>query len=260
MLQPIKTLFVVVSISFFCTPASARPQRVDQIPNVIRLNSIAGCVTCHTSPLGGGPRNDFGADVEATLVIESGSPISTGTVDWSAIFNLDSDQDGYTNGAELGDPSGTWMVNDPEPDFDFTAPGDPTDTPCGNAVIDPQGYDEDTDSVLDEECDDGIDNSDTIADACRTDCREAFCGDGVQDSNESCDDGNAIDGDGCDSSCGISEADDDGADDDSPQDDSETGGGSDDDSGCAATGSAPFAWLVVAGLTLVRRRRPTRAG
>ena len=46
-----------------------------------------------------------------------------------------------------------------------------------------------------EECDDGEDNS-YLADACRPNCRLPFCGDGVQDSAEFCDDGeaNAVDG------------------------------------------------------------------
>ena len=41
----------------------------------------------------------------------------------------------------------------------------------------------------DEECDDGVDNSDSAADACRLDCRLAFCGDGVIDDIETCDGG-----------------------------------------------------------------------
>ena len=41
-----------------------------------------------------------------------------------------------------------------------------------------------------EECDDGENNSDTRADACRTDCTRAHCGDWTRDSNEECDDGN----------------------------------------------------------------------
>jgi cysteine-rich repeat protein len=63
-------------------------------------------------------------------------------------------------------------------------------TLCGDGLID-QG----------EECDDGTDNSDTIADACRTNCRQAHCGDGILDSGEGCDDGNEADGDGCSSGC-----------------------------------------------------------
>ena len=40
-----------------------------------------------------------------------------------------------------------------------------------------------------EECDVGDKYSDTIADACRSNCRRAHCGDGVVDSGEECDDG-----------------------------------------------------------------------
>jgi hypothetical protein len=51
---------------------------------------------------------------------------------------------------------------------------------CGNGVLEPG-----------EQCDDGGANSDTVADACRTDCRLARCGDGVTDGGEECDDGAA---------------------------------------------------------------------
>lgn len=52
-----------------------------------------------------------------------------------------------------------------------------------------------------EECDDGVANSDTVADACRTDCTRASIGDAVVDTaaGEECDDGNVQDGDGCSS-------------------------------------------------------------
>lgn len=51
---------------------------------------------------------------------------------------------------------------------------------CGNGVIDGT-----------EDCDDAAANSDTTPDACRTDCREAQCSDGVLDPmhGEECDDG-----------------------------------------------------------------------
>ncbi|MBN1772861.1 MAG: DUF4215 domain-containing protein [Deltaproteobacteria bacterium] len=61
---------------------------------------------------------------------------------------------------------------------------------CGNGLVEPG-----------EECDDGEGNSDTLADACRTDCRRAYCGDGVRDSGEECDDGNTVGGDSCDPVC-----------------------------------------------------------
>lgn len=42
-----------------------------------------------------------------------------------------------------------------------------------------------------EQCDDGVLNSDTRSNACRTDCQVAHCGDGVTDLNEECDAGPA---------------------------------------------------------------------
>jgi cysteine-rich repeat protein len=52
-----------------------------------------------------------------------------------------------------------------------------------------------------EECDEGPDNSDAVADRCRTDCRMARCGDGVIDGGELCDDGNTVSCDGCTFDC-----------------------------------------------------------
>ena len=40
-----------------------------------------------------------------------------------------------------------------------------------------------------EACDDGVDNSDSIPDHCRTNCQLPSCGDGVEDATELCDDG-----------------------------------------------------------------------
>jgi cysteine-rich repeat protein len=63
---------------------------------------------------------------------------------------------------------------------------------CGNGVVEAPEF-----------CDDGVANGETTAAGCRSNCRPARCGDGVQDIGEECDDGNAIDGDGCTSSCSI---------------------------------------------------------
>jgi hypothetical protein len=59
----------------------------------------------------------------------------------------------------------------PVPTETSTAAPTPTvDPACGNGVLD-----------AGEECDDGAANSDTATDACRTNCRLAGCGDGVED-------------------------------------------------------------------------------
>ena len=54
---------------------------------------------------------------------------------------------------------------------------------------------------FDEGCDEGAENDDDKPDACRTDCQPASCGDGVLDTLEECDDGNDVDGDACDNTC-----------------------------------------------------------
>jgi hypothetical protein len=52
-----------------------------------------------------------------------------------------------------------------------------------------------------EECDDGVGNSDSEPDACRTDCTSARCGDGVIDTAETCDPGDADAGSELDDAC-----------------------------------------------------------
>jgi len=94
---------------------------------------------------------------------------------------------------------------DTEPDADADADADADDAAddaaeaeavdvhaiCGNGVPE-----------LGEACDEGLENSDTRPNACRTSCHLPYCGDQVVDTGEACDDGNFIDGDGCDSDCG----------------------------------------------------------
>lgn len=48
-----------------------------------------------------------------------------------------------------------------------------------------------------EECDDGALNSNTTANACRTNCVRSRCGDGIRDAGEQCDDANNIPNDSC---------------------------------------------------------------
>ena len=108
----------VVVVMLAAVSAFARPNYVNGIP----LAPGEGvCGTCHINPSGGGARNDFGADVEATLALEGPQ--------WSEVFCMDSDGDGKTNGQELRDPCGTWAVGDAAPpDDDVSIPADPAST------------------------------------------------------------------------------------------------------------------------------------
>lgn len=56
-----------------------------------------------------------------------------------------------------------------------------------------------------EECDDGTANSNTTADACRSNCQNPSCGDGVVDDGEDCDDGarNGTPASACSATCEI---------------------------------------------------------
>ncbi len=112
----ISKLAVVAAIACVAQPSAARPEYVGGAPNVV-------CASCHVSAAGGGDRNTFGKDVEASMPF-SGPNDST----WKALFCVDSDGDGKTNGQELGDPCGAWRIGDSKPDFDASNPGDDADT------------------------------------------------------------------------------------------------------------------------------------
>lgn len=99
--------------------AEGRSYRVRQIPNGSAIDGI-GCVNCHFSVFGGDARNPFGQAVER-LVTPNGQQNF-----WSAtLAALDSDGDGFTNGQELQDPSGTWRADPPFPGIPTNHPGDP---------------------------------------------------------------------------------------------------------------------------------------
>lgn len=120
----------------------------------------------------------------------------------------------YDGGPIFPDPNGSSMSLDPS-EFNFdtndnglnwcegsTAYGDgdlgtpgaanPPCPVCGNGIVESS-----------EECDNGMMNSDTMPDACRSNCTNPSCGDGVTDpaSSETCDDGNFESGDGCEPDC-----------------------------------------------------------
>ena len=101
--------------------ANARGKRVRQVPN----GSAASCNTCHTAG-GGSPLNPFGIEIATNFLTAAGAP---GDVIWGPeLAALDSDGDGASNGAELGDPDGTWVVGDADPTGDdYDADGDDHD-------------------------------------------------------------------------------------------------------------------------------------
>ena len=98
----------------------ARPHRPAQIPN----GTVNNCQNCHMSVFGGDARNPFGLTIEADFL--SGFDVAWGP----ELAAIDSDGDGFTNGEELGDPEGTWVEGDPNPEVDEVFfPGDPESHP-----------------------------------------------------------------------------------------------------------------------------------
>ena len=91
--------------------AAARSKRVGQVPG----GSAYSCNTCHTDG-GGSPLNPFGMEIATSFLTAAGA---AGDVIWGPeLAALDSDGDGASNGAELGDPEGAWVVGDPDPGRD----------------------------------------------------------------------------------------------------------------------------------------------
>ena len=132
-----KRMGALLTAAIFCgvaaEEAAARSKRVNQIPN----GAAASCNTCHTAG-GGSPLNSFGLEIATNFLT---APGAAGDVLWGPeLAALDSDGDGASNGAELGDPDGTWVVGDPSPAGEdhegdpspagqVFNPGDPTSTP-----------------------------------------------------------------------------------------------------------------------------------
>lgn len=95
--------FSIFLLILFATNISARDFRVFQIPNGTKYS----CRNCHQTNFGG-LLNVFGEQV-----LQVG--LNGMDVDWSKLYDLDADGDGYTNGQELLDPNGEWRPGMPNP-------------------------------------------------------------------------------------------------------------------------------------------------
>jgi hypothetical protein len=133
-MKPLAHMVTLVVCTCVASNAFARSHRVTQIPH----GSSFGCTSCHVDASGGGVFTGFGSD--ATLYLVGDGHISERDLDWAPMASLDSDRDGFTNGEELGDPSGSWSIGDPDPSGRFYNPGDPNDHPvgtCGDGRVTP---------------------------------------------------------------------------------------------------------------------------
>lgn len=122
---PYILLFVVIaSIS---TTLISRSFRVTKIPNGGKF----ACENCHVDPGGGGTLNQFGLAVNARVTPNGNQNF------WNqSLAAIDSDGDGFSNGAELQDANGSWIVgtNNPGNFNDVTNPGNPLSKPNTTSV------------------------------------------------------------------------------------------------------------------------------
>lgn len=111
------TLILMLSLSF---GAFGLDYKIDHIPNGNKFE----CNNCHFPGGEGGPLTPFGEQVKSF-------GMDSWKVDWSKLYNRDADNDGFTNGEELGDPNGEWRIGDPDPvvSYELTRPWDADDYP-----------------------------------------------------------------------------------------------------------------------------------
>ena len=177
------------------------------------------CNTCHTNGPGTA-RNAFGLQVEANLDGDG----ATGIINWPTLCGLDADNDGSTNGAELGDPCCLFEVGNTifDPVTDPNNALDVSFNTCdsndgGTPVVVPPGWTCSAAQLDDGHCDCGcgVFDADCTGPTFAT-CEYSGCGDGVvdvldptqclnavEDSPWTC--GFAAYGDGatCDCGCGV---------------------------------------------------------
>ncbi len=111
-----------LAMTFWEIATQAHEGMGSSVPN----GASFGCALCHLGA-GGTPMNCFGNQVKNSL--------TSGSVDWSSLYDLDADEDQFTNGEELGDPNGTWRNGDADPDYPASKPYDGASTPCGNGLL-----------------------------------------------------------------------------------------------------------------------------
>ncbi len=90
-----------IGVLFPAGLAEARSFRVQNIPN----GGVFQCVSCHTDASASSFTN-FGSNARSHL--EDGPAVQQANVIWSELCPLDSDNDGRSNGEELGDPDCIW--------------------------------------------------------------------------------------------------------------------------------------------------------
>ncbi|MEM9068709.1 MAG: MopE-related protein [Myxococcota bacterium] len=155
-----------------------------RVPNRATAENSAGtvkpCITCHNNPDGGAGCEESGGT--RPCLNPFGMAFRTNMFRWNeTLAAMDSDGDGFTNGQELQDPTGTWRPGEDDPGVEdyVTRPGFDTNSP-GSTDMDGDGF-----------CWFGQDLDDS------GDC----LGPGENDGSVDCDDDNAMVNSGADELC-----------------------------------------------------------
>jgi len=219
-------LVVFLCLFFGTTLAHAKPPFPAMIPN----GTTNMCITCHDGLPKDKEFNPFGADVEDALA---------GVPNWADICDLDSDNDGFTNGEELLDPNCMWITGDPNPGAveDVTLPGDENDFPEEETTDTGDDTTDTTDTTTGEEDTTGDDT--TVG---TTTGEEDTTDTGADDSGDDTTAGDPPPDDTGDSGVATTGSDDIGT---------TSGGGSRNDSGGCSTGSPRSGGIPVLLLALV---------
>lgn len=95
--------------------AGALPESIHRIPH----GTVYGCETCHP----GGETKELNHLGELLQGIRHAHVAPDAW--WTIMYNTDSDGDGLTNGEELGDPCGDWVLGSAQPSVQTVSnPGD----------------------------------------------------------------------------------------------------------------------------------------
>lgn len=113
-------LLLIIAVFSASYTLNSKAFRVFQLPN----GGVNSCLNCHGTMNGGYPLTSFGQQV-----LSSG--LTGENVNWQALYDLDADGDGFTNGQELLDPNGEWSpgMADPGNSSDVTKPYDAESKP-----------------------------------------------------------------------------------------------------------------------------------
>lgn len=140
---PLFALALSLSLALPTQRVLAFPRLAGNLPNTASaptsFGAPAACITCHSHPDGGRacePESAF------PCLNSFGDAFVASSFLWTvALAEQDSDGDGFTNGQELQDPTGTWLPTDPTPGnpLQTSQPGSSDSSP-GQNDLDGDGY------------------------------------------------------------------------------------------------------------------------